>query len=136
MQGKYSDLATTILQNIKSMLNDVSYVATTTDGWSIRGHSFAGVTAHWIDPKTIKRLWAALSCERLQGSHGYAVVAGSLSSIHIKFGISKKVVSTTTDNASNYVKAFHMFGSVDEKLYEEEEDNIDDDLIHEQQLPV
>lgn len=130
LKRRYGDLATTISQNIKSMLNDVSYVATTTDGWSIRGRSFLGVTAHWIDPNTIKRFWAALSCERLQGSHTYDVLAGALSSIHIKFGIAKKVVSTTTDNASNFVKAFRMFGSVDEELdEEEEEDTVDEDLV-------
>ena len=130
LKRRYGDLATTISQNIKSILNDVSYVATTTDGWSMRGRSFVGVTAHWIDPNTIKRFWAALSCERLQGSHTYDVLAGALSSIHIKFGIAKKVVSTTTDNASNFVKAFRMFGSVDEEIDEDEEDDtVDEDLI-------
>ena len=91
LKRRYSGLATTISQNIKLILNDVGYVATTTDGWSIRGCSFVGATAHWIDPKTIKRLRAALSCERLQGSHTYDVLAGALSSIHIKFGISKRL---------------------------------------------
>ena len=126
LKRRYGDLATTISQNIKSMLNDVSYVATTSDGWSIRGRSFVGVTAHWIDPHTMKQLWAALSCERLQGSHTYDVLAGALSSIHIKFGISKKVVSTTTDNASNFVKAFRTFGSVEEEL----DDTVDEELVH------
>ena len=48
LKRRYGDLATTISQNIKSMLNEVSYVATTTDGWSIRGRSFVGVTAHCL----------------------------------------------------------------------------------------
>ena len=127
MKRRYGDLATTILCNIKSLLNDVSYVATTTDGWSSGGRSFVGVTAHWVDPNTIKQFWAALSCERLQGSHTYDALAKALRSTHIKFGITKKVVSTTTDNASNFVEAFRMFGSADE---EEEEDTIDEDLVH------
>ena len=72
-----------------------------------------------------------MSCERLQGSHTYDAVAGALSSTHYKFGITKKVVSTTTDNASNFVKAFRIFGSVDEELDEEEEDDtVDEDLVH------
>ena len=133
LKHRYGDLATTILCNIKSLLNDVSYIATTTDGWSSRGRSFVGVTAHWIDPNTIKRFWAALSCERLQGSHTYDAFAEALSSTRIKFCITKKVVSTTTDNASNFVKAFRIFGSVDEELdeeEEEEEDTVDEDLVH------
>ena len=116
LKRRYGDLATTILCNIKSLLNDVSYVATTTDGWSSRGRSFVGVTAHWIGPNTIERFWAALSYERLQGSQTYDALAGALSSTHIKFGITKKVVSTTTDNAFNFVKAFRIFGLVDEEL--------------------
>lgn len=131
LKRRYGDLATTISCNIKSLLNDVSYAATTTDGCSIRGRSFVGVIAHWIDPNTIKRVWAALSCERLQGSHTYDALAGAISSTHIKFGITKKAVSTTTDNVSNFVKAFCIFGSVDEELHEdEEEDTVDEDLVH------
>jgi hypothetical protein len=55
------------------------------------------------------------------------LLAGALSSVHTKFGIANKVVSTTTDNASNFVKAFRMFGSVDEDL--DEEDTVDEDLV-------
>lgn len=131
LKRRYCELAMTISQNVKSVLNDVNYVATTTDGWSIRGRAFLGVTAHWIDPNSIERSWAALSCERLQGSHTYDVLAGAVSSIHIRFGIAQKVVSTTTDNASNFVKAFRVFGDVDDGLdEEEEEDTADEDLVH------
>jgi hypothetical protein len=131
LKRRYADLATTITQNLKSIFGDLSFVATTTDGWSMRGRSFIGVTAHWIDPNTITRRWAALSCERLQGSHSYNVLAGAINSIHTKFGIAKKVVATTTDNASNFGKAFRMFGYVIEDLnHEEDGDAVDEDLIH------
>ena len=97
----------------------------------MRGRSFIGVTAHWIDPNTITRCWAMLSCKRLQGSHTYDVLAGAINSIHTKFGIAKKVVATTTDNASNFGKAFRMFGYVIEDLnHEEDGDAVDEHLIH------
>lgn len=130
LKRRYADLATTILHNIKSVLNDISYVATTTDGWSMRGRSFVGLTVHWIEPNTIKRRWDALSCKCLRGSHTYDVLAGSINSIHTKFGIAKKVIATTTDNASNFAKAFRVFGPVDEDLDDEVEENIiDEDYI-------
>jgi hypothetical protein len=131
LKRRYADLATTITQNLKSIFGDLSFVATTTDGWSMRGRSFIGVTAHWIDPNIITQRWAALSCERLQGLHTYDVLAGAINSIHTKFGIAKKVVATTTDNASNFGKAFRMFGYVIEDFNDEEDgDAVDEDLIH------
>lgn len=131
LKRRYADMASSILHNIKTILNDVSYVATTTDGWSMRGRAFIGLTVHWIDPNTIERRWAALSCERLLGSHTYVALTGAISSVHTKFGITNKVVSTTTDNASNFGKAFRMFGAVNEELDDkDEEDTLDEGLIN------
>ena len=131
LKRRYADMASSILHKIKTILDDVSYVATTTDGWSMRGRAFIGLTVHWIDPHTIKRRCAALSCERLLGSHTYDALAGAISSVHTKFGITKKVVATTTDNASNFGKAFRMFGAVNEELDDkDEEDTLDEGLIN------
>lgn len=51
-----------ILHNMK---DDVSYVVTTSDGWSMRGRAVIGLTVHWIDPNTINPRWAALLCEQM-----------------------------------------------------------------------
>ena len=43
---------------------------------------------------------------RLIGSHTYDVLAKALDAVHCDFGIEEKVIKTTTDNGSNFVKAF------------------------------
>ena len=53
---------------------------------------------------------AALACRRLRGSHTFDVLAGALEDIHSAYGIRQKVTRTTTDNGSNFVKAFSVFG--------------------------
>ena len=68
--------------------------------------SYIGMTAHWIDEDTLKREHAVLVCERLKGSYTYDVLAKAISGTYWKFGIENQVVSATTDNGSNFVKAF------------------------------
>lgn len=87
-------------------LSSGSYVATTTDGWSVIVRASIGLTVHSIDPNTIERRWVTLSCERFLGLYTYVALTGAII-VHTKFGIK---VATTTDNASNFGKAFRMFG--------------------------
>ena len=68
--------------------------------------SFLGVTAHWINENNLKRKQRVLKCMRLIGSHTYDVLAKALDAVHCDFGIEEKVIKTTTDNGSNFVKAF------------------------------
>ena len=91
------------------MLQDVEYVATTADCWSAHHRSFLGQTCHWINKKTRAREHAVLACRRLKGSHTYDVLADAMTVVHGKFGIQDKIVRTTTDNGSNFVKAFRQF---------------------------
>lgn len=69
--------------------------------------NFTGVTAHWIDEGTLERRSAALACKRLKGSHTFA---GDLDDIHCQYRIRGKVVRTTRDSGSNFIKAFSVFG--------------------------
>ncbi|RXN21849.1 zinc finger BED domain-containing 1-like protein [Labeo rohita] len=57
---------------------------------------------------------AALACRQLRGSHTFDALAAVLTDIHAEYEISLKVVRTTTDNGSNFVKAFRVFGQQDE----------------------
>ena len=91
-------------------LQSVDCVATTTDCWSARNRSYLGVTAHWIDPSTLERRSVALACRRLRGSHTFLVLANALGDVHRQYGITRSVRVTTTDNGSNFVKAFSVFG--------------------------
>jgi len=68
------------------------------------------MTAHWIDPTTRARKHAVLTCTRLIGRHTYDVITEAMVQVHERFNIQDKVVRTTTDNGSNFVKAFTQYG--------------------------
>ncbi|XP_073709424.1 zinc finger BED domain-containing protein 4-like [Misgurnus anguillicaudatus] len=104
---------------LKSEMKKAPYIATTTDCWTARRRSFIGVTAHWLDPCSFERRSAALACRQLRGSHTFDALAAVLTDIHAEYEISLKVVRTTTDNGSNFVKAFRVFGQQDENNNEE-----------------
>ena len=55
---------------------------------------------------------AALACRRLRGSHTFDVLAGALEDIHTEYAIRQKVTRTMTDNGSNFIKAFSVFGVI------------------------
>lgn len=98
------------IQKIKNLIHVQKYVCTTTDIWSGRRRSFIGVTCHWLTDD-FKRQSVALSCQRFKGTHDNKSIAAILQTIHTKFGITEeKVIATITDNGSNFVKAFKVYG--------------------------
>lgn len=64
------------------------------------------MTCHWINPKTLERVSCLLAIKRLTESHTYDVLAKAMESVYSDFNISDKVIYTTTDNGSNFVKSF------------------------------
>ncbi len=100
-------------QHLIEILHKVSWVSTTTDCWSAHHRAFIGVTVHWIDEESMTRKAAALACKRLKGSHTFDVIAESLESIHSTYQIQNKIIKTTTDNGSNFCKAFSVFGKAE-----------------------
>lgn len=96
--------------NLKAAMSEVEFIATTTDCWTAHRRGFIGVTAHWIQPETLERCSAALACKQLTGSHTFSVLAGALTDIHTEYNIREKIVRTTTDNGSNFIKAFRVYG--------------------------
>ncbi|KAE8741575.1 hypothetical protein FOCC_FOCC012912 [Frankliniella occidentalis] len=96
--------------NLKSKFENVSYFSTAADGWSKHRRGFLGMTASWLNTDTMERESAALALERLKGRHTHEKLASAISKVHQHFGITQKVTKTTTDSASNFRKAFKMFG--------------------------
>ena len=108
VKRKLAQEAESMKMKIKKGFSSIDYVATTTDCWTARRCSFIGLTAHWIDPTTLKRHSVALACKRLKGSHTFDVLASTIDEIHANYEIRDKVNRTTTDNGSNFLKAFSV----------------------------
>uniref|UniRef100_A0AAR2JSL0 HAT C-terminal dimerisation domain-containing protein n=1 Tax=Pygocentrus nattereri TaxID=42514 RepID=A0AAR2JSL0_PYGNA len=100
-------------RKLKAALSEIEFIATTTDCWTAHRRSFIGVTAHWFNPQTLQRSCVALAWKQLKGSHTFSALAGALNDIHTEFNI-REIVRTTTDNGSNFLKAFRIYGQTDE----------------------
>lgn len=112
---------------IKQELKNIKYVCTAVDIWSGRKRSFLGLTAHWIDPISLRRVSKALACRRFKGTHSYDKITELLQEIHSEYGLnSSKIVATVTDNGSNFVKAFKRFGVHHKCISEEDSINNSD----------
>ncbi|XP_051792179.1 E3 SUMO-protein ligase ZBED1-like [Erpetoichthys calabaricus] len=115
------DMKTTIIAE----LGKAKFVATTTDCWSAHQKSYLGVTCHWIEEESLERRSAALACKRLRGSHTFDMIASALDDVHCQYKIRDKVVRTTTDSGSNFIKAFHVFGAQNDAEVDEDEADLD-----------
>jgi len=99
LRSMIDDASMGMKRAVTEAMRGVDHIATTTDCWYVRRQSFIGVTAHWLDPNSLKRCSAALACKQLRGSHTFDVLANALNDIHSEFEIQGKIVRTTTDNA-------------------------------------
>lgn len=100
----------TFKTNITKDLEQSTFVCTTADIWSTKKRSFFGVTAHWIN-NNFERQSAALACRRFPNTYSHDRIADMLLSIQAEYGLEHdKVIATVTDNASNFVKAFEVYG--------------------------
>ena len=61
---------------------------------------------HWVDPVTLERHYAALSCNRVKGRHTFQTIAENIQKLHMKFKVVSSAKHTVTDNGSNFVKCF------------------------------
>jgi hypothetical protein len=123
---KQIDAATSAQKTVLSeIISAVDHVATTADSWKVFNKNFLGVTMHWLDTETLERKMTVLACERMKGHQCFDVLAQALDVINKKYSIQNKVVATTTDNGSNFVKAFRIFGSKEVEEEGEEDDDVE-----------
>lgn len=108
-------------------LSAIQFIATTADCWTRGKKSYLGITGHWINSTTLERESAALACKRLKGKHTYSILAQSMYDVYLSFKIQNKVVCTTTDNGSNFVKAFQTYYTLP-NLEDNELDEDDNEL--------
>lgn len=93
------------------IIKQLEFVCTTADIWSSFNKSFMGMTLHYIDDESLKRVSKLLALRRFTGKHMYVTVANSINTIHKDYELdAKKITDTVTDSASNFDKAFRIFG--------------------------
>ncbi|KAL7388566.1 hypothetical protein ABVT39_016262 [Epinephelus coioides] len=114
MKSRIDKATTEMKENLKVAMHDVEFIGTTTDYWTANRKGFIGVTAHWIQSTSLQRCSAALACKQLKGPHNFTALADALTKIHTEFNIRDKIVRTTTDSGSNFLKAFRVYGVDDE----------------------
>ncbi|EFN68716.1 Putative AC9 transposase, partial [Camponotus floridanus] len=100
---------------LEKQFTEIDTVSTTADLWSKAKRSYLGVTVHWINPENLTRESAALACRRIKGKHTFDVLAKAINSIFVEYHIQNKICCTTTDNGSNFVKAFRDFEKEEDK---------------------
>ena len=94
-----------MMNSIKECLENVDYVAFSTDGWSSVNKSFLGYTITWLN-EDLERVIVVVACERFIGRHTYDQVGAHILKTLNKFGILSRTVGGTTDGAGEYSKAF------------------------------
>ncbi|XP_063742614.1 uncharacterized protein LOC134866395 [Eleginops maclovinus] len=114
---------------LKETLKNVRRVCTTVDIWSTKKTSYLGATVHWINGDTLERQSAALAVRHFPSPHTYNRIAELLDEIHTEYGLSSDtIVSTVTDNASNFAKAFKEFSVTGKTNDPDEVEELDDEL--------
>ncbi|XP_019697505.2 uncharacterized protein LOC105184246 [Harpegnathos saltator] len=99
------------IEVIKNHLKNTKHVCTTTDVWTVPDRRVLGVTTHWLCDKILERKSAVIACKTIKGTHSAEAIAAKLARIYAFFGLSEeKIVATVTDNGSNFIKRFRMFG--------------------------
>ncbi|XP_045024400.1 uncharacterized protein LOC123469455 [Daphnia magna] len=112
----FTALLETTYQERKQQLIDAlltcTDAATTADAGTCCRKSYLGETIHWFDVGNLQRKSACLVIQRITGRHTFDVLADVIENLHNEFGVTSKLRGTTTDNGSNFLKAFRERGAI------------------------
>lgn len=117
VKRKISDLYEEHEKMLASLFSEQKWFCLTADIWSCKNRSFFGVSAHFLDEKTLKRKSFVISCEDFPSPHTHEHIAERLQILYHKFSIKpSSVVASVTDNGSNFVCSFKVFGRSKEEF--------------------
>lgn len=131
LKSRLNSSANAMVDTITKTLSNIEYISETADCWTQGKKSYLGITAHWINTTTLVREGVSLACTAIKGRHTFDLLAREIQNINMKYKIQNKVVSTTTDNGSNFVKAFKIFG-----IYENYEENLSDEQNKDEEIEL
>lgn len=113
---------------LKERIDNSKYLCLTADGWSNQSRSYMGVTIHFFDDKLKKRSFL-LGFRRMFGRHTYEAIKDILLKIIKDFKINlSKIRHIVTDGASNFEKAFKVYGTMDDESIDEQETNDEENV--------
>ena len=96
---------------IKSKLDIPKKIALTTDVWTSMKQKIAylGITAHFLQDFKLQSV--CLCVKKISGSHSGEALAESIHQTISSFNIVEKIITITTDNGANIVKACDILNS-------------------------
>lgn len=110
------------------------FFCTTADVWSACRRSYMGVTLHFFD-RDFYRVSYAIGCVTFPGKHDYYSIGQTIQDLFLKFGLtSKNHILCVSDNGSNFVKSFRLFGLT--SLFNVNEDEAEEDEIYDEEDDV
>lgn len=102
---------------LRSIFSNQKSICLTADIWTCKNRSFLGISGHYIDEITLKRKSYVLSCEYFPSPHNFQTISERFQLLYSRFDINpSSIIATVTDNGSNFVKAFKVFGRTNEEF--------------------
>lgn len=106
LENKYQKIKTLLIERI----NEAKYVCLTADGWANKSRSFLGITIHMFDNDLNKHSFL-LAFRRMFGRHTHDALKEVMLLVIHEFDIKiNKITHIITDGASNFKKAFKVYG--------------------------
>lgn len=100
---------------LKVLIDKSKYVCITADVWTNKARSFLGISVHFFN-EVLQRKSFLLAFRRIKGRHTYAVLAEAILGVQKEFNIKRqKITHIVTDGASNFRKAFVIYGEASDE---------------------